>query len=136
MDDAQWIETYTRKVLTINAVGDILLGLTLILKPDILANLMGFTFSKEIGYLSGGWGVATLVLGLTRLYAANGSYNLIFFTASFGLVEGTVLTLYGICYSILSGMPFSKTALSKLFGFLFALAYASVFYLRTRNKNQ
>ena len=132
MGDPQRIEAYTRNILTLNAVGDILLGSTLILRPVTLANMMGFIYSNEIGYLAGGWGVATLVLGLTRLYAARGSCELVYFTARFGLVEGTVLALYGVGYSILSGMPFSKTVLSTFFALIFAISYACVFYLRTR----
>ncbi len=134
MSDLQRIESYTRTILTLNAVGDILLGTSLILRPDIMANLMGFIYSNEIGYLAGGWGVATFVLGLTRFYAARGSDEFVYFTAFFGLIEGTVLTLFGVSYSILSGMPFSKTSLSTFFAFVFAMAYASVFFIRTRNK--
>ena len=81
MIDSQRIEDYTRKILTINAVGDIFLGLPLILLPAQFANIMGFTFSNEIVYLIGGWGVATLALGLTRLYAARGSSEIGYFTA-------------------------------------------------------
>ena len=128
MDDPQRVESYTRNILTLNAVGDILLGSTLVLRPDTLANMMGFTYSNEIGYLAGGWGVATLILGLTRLYAARGSYEIVCFTALFGLIEGIVLVLYGVGYSILSGMHFSKTALSTFFALIFAMAYAIVFY--------
>ncbi len=132
MSTSERIEAYTRKVLTLNGVGDILLGIILILRPDILGNMMGFIYSNEIGYLAGGWGVATLILGLTRIYAARRSGEIVYFTALFGLVEGTVLALYGTGYSILSGMPFSKTSLSTFFALTFAIAYASVFYLRTR----
>ncbi|MFH1179118.1 MAG: hypothetical protein V1710_02025 [Candidatus Bathyarchaeota archaeon] len=56
MSTPEWIEAYTRKVLTLNGVGDILLGIILILRPDILGNMMGFIYSNEIGYLAGGWG--------------------------------------------------------------------------------
>jgi hypothetical protein len=136
MGDPQRIEAYTRNILTLNAVGDILLGSTLILRPATLANLMGFIYSNEIGYLAGGWGVATFILGLTRLYAAKGSSELVFFTALFGLVEGTVLALYGVNYSIVSGIPLSKTSLSTFFALIFAIAYARVFYLRTRNEKE
>jgi len=52
----------------------------------------------------------------------------------FGLIEGTVLALFGVGYSTLSGMPFSKTSLSTLFAFVFMMAYAGVFIIRTRNK--
>ena len=83
MSVLQRIESYTRKILTLNAVGDLLLGTILILRPDIMANLMGFTYSNEIGYLAGGWGIATLVLGLTRFYAARSSDELVYFTAFF-----------------------------------------------------
>ncbi len=136
MSDLQRIESYTRKILTLNAVGDLLLGTSLILRPDIMANLMGFTYSNEIGYLAGGWGIATFVLGLTRFYAARSSDELVYFTAFFGLIEGTVLALFGVGYSILSGMPFSKTSLSTFFAFVFMMAYASVFIIRTRNKRK
>jgi len=68
-----------------------------------MANLMGFTYSNEIGYLAGGWGIATFVLGLTRFYAARSSDELVYFTAFFGLIEGTVLALFGVGYSTLSG---------------------------------
>ena len=132
MGISQRIEVYTRNILTLNGVGDILLGSTLILRPAILANMMGFIYSKEIGYLAGGWGVATFILGLTRIYAARGSCKLVYFTAFFGLVEGTILALYGVSYSILNDMSFSKTSLSTFFALIFALAYASVFYLRKR----
>ena len=81
MIDSRRIEDYTRKILTINAVGDIFLGVPLVLLPVQFAQILGFSFSNEVGYLAGGWGVATLALGLTRLYAARGSSEVVYFTA-------------------------------------------------------
>ena len=131
--DSKQFESYARIILLLNAAGDILLATVLILLPGSLAGLLGFTYTTQIGYIAGGWGVGTLILGLTRLYASRASTEIAWFTALFGMIEGLTLTIYGLGYNIV-GLPFTMTSLSTLFALSFFILYSGLFLVRFRHR--
>jgi len=126
-------DNYVRKILILNGIGDILIGIILILNPGILSNLINISLNIEGIYLSGGWGVAALTFGFLRLFAGlHPNRDISWFTAIFGLVEGTVLTTYGIFLAITTKLSFLQISLSTTFALIFAIAYGIVFILRKK----
>jgi hypothetical protein len=124
-------DNFVRKILILNGIGDILVGIILILDPGILSNLINISLNLEGIYLSGGWGIAALAFGFLRLFAGlHSNREISWFTAIFGLVEGTVLTIYGIFLATTTELSFSQISLSTTFGLIFAVAYGIVFILR------
>jgi hypothetical protein len=124
-------DNYVRKILILNGIGDILIGIILILNPRILSNLIEFSLNLEGIYLSGGWGIAALTFGLLRLFAGiHPNREISWFTAVFGLVEGTVLTTYGIFLATTTELSFFQISLSTTFALVFAIAYGILFILK------
>jgi len=122
-----------RKILILNGIGDILIGIILILNPRILSNLIKFSLNLEGIYLSGGWGIAALTFGLLRLFAGiHPNREISWFAAVFGLVEGTVLTTYGIILAATTELSFFQISLSTTFALVFTIAYGIVFILKTK----
>jgi Na+/glutamate symporter len=93
-------DNYIRKVLIANGIGDIVVGLMLILASNQLADRLGLFSSIELNYLAGGWGVAAVSFGLLRFFAGlRQSAELQWFVATFGLFEGIVLTCVGLFFA-------------------------------------
>jgi hypothetical protein len=114
----------TKTVLLFNGLGDILLGLGMLLASEQFASLLNFQGTPEIQYLAGGWGIATLALGGWRVSASR-SDNLEFFstTVLFGLFEGGLLSLYEILLVINGRLSLQQVSLGLVFSSFFTLAY-------------
>ena len=127
------IERYLRWVLVSNGLGDILVGLALILLPGRLARMLGFETTDVIAYLSGGWGVAALSFGALRLFAGMSAHRETrWFVAVFGAVEGAILTAFGLAIMVTTPLSFFQVSLSTLFALAFGLAYGAAFLWQGR----
>lgn len=124
---------YVRKVLLANGIGDILVGLVLLMASGQLAELLGLEGSDALTYLAGGWGVAAISFGLLRLCAGRAEDpRLHWFVAAFGLLEGALLTGFGVAVALATELSFLQVSLSTAFALVFAIAYAIAFALRSR----
>ena len=124
---------WLRKILIVNGIGDILLGLTMLLFPQKLIALVNLTYGIEVLYLSSGWGIAALSFGIMRLYAGFHPNNEIcWFTAIFGLLEGALLTTFGLFLWFTTELSFFHVSLSTLFAFFFLIAYGTAFLMRRK----
>jgi hypothetical protein len=124
-----------RKVLVINGIGDIVVGALLLFVPRWLGSLSGLAPDRTGVYLAGGWGIAALSFGLLRLFAGlHPNPALGWFVAIFGLVEGVVLTSYGLFYVATSRLTLGQVSFSTAFAFFFGLAYGAAFILRRRER--
>ena len=56
-------DRYLQKVLIANGIGDIIVGLVLLVASKQMAGWLAFYSSSEVIYLSGGWGIATITFG-------------------------------------------------------------------------
>jgi hypothetical protein len=122
-------------VLIANGVGDIAIGLVLLVASKQLSEWLGFTLTPEVIYLSGGWGVAAVTFGLLRLFAGTGkNIQLQWFVAAFGIFEGGFLTVYGLFLTASTTLTFFQISLSTIFAFVFFIAYLIAFTLRFKEK--
>jgi hypothetical protein len=127
------VESYLKKTLIANGVGDIALGLMLLTASKQLSEWLGFTFTPELIYLSGAWGVAAVTFGLLRFFAGTGkNIQLQWFVAAFGLFEGGFLTCYGLFLTASTALTFFQVSLSTIFALVFFIAYLIAFMLRTK----
>jgi hypothetical protein len=114
----------TKTVLLLNGLGDILLGLGMILAAVQFASLLNFLYSPEVQYLAGGWGIATLALGGWRAVASRSSNpELVSCTAFFGLFEAGLLSLFEVMMVVLGQLSLRQVSLGLGFSSFFALAY-------------
>jgi len=122
-----------RKVLIANGIGDILVALAMLLFPQKLIALLNLTYGIEVLYLSGGWGIAALSFGIMRLFAGlHPNHDICWFTAIFGLLEGALLTTFGLFLWITTELSFFQVSLSTLFAFFFLTAYGTAFLMRRK----
>jgi hypothetical protein len=128
-------DNYVRKILLINAIGDFVVAIMMVFLADLMAEMMGFAVLDEVKYLAGGWGVAALSFGALRLFAArHPNLEICWFTALFGLFEGTTLVLYGIIIVFVTSLTFSQVALSTLFALFFVITYGYGYLLKNKEK--
>lgn len=124
---------FVRKVLMVNGAGDIAFGLLLIFMPHRLGSLVRLDPDATGVYLAGGWGVAALSFGLLRVFAGwRAGPAVAWFTAVFGLIEGTSLTLYGAFSAAAGKLSPVQVSLSTVFALVFTLAYGAAFLRRRR----
>ena len=129
-------DRYLQKVLIANGIGDIVLGLVLLVASEQMAGWLAFYSSSEVIYLSGGWGIAAITFGLLRFFAGlRKNTQLQWFIANFGVFEGTLLTLYGIFLVVSMELTFFQVSLSTIFASTFLAAYVLAFLLRSRQRH-
>ena len=128
-------DNYVKKILIANGIGDVAVGLILLLASNQLADWLGFGSSAELTYVAGGWGVAAVSFGLLRFFAgARRSSELQWFVAAFGLFEGIFLACFGLFLIVATKLTFFQVSLSTVFAFAFAVAYGIGFYLRSNGQ--
>jgi hypothetical protein len=131
--DLASVNKYLRNLLMINGIGDFCVAIMLIFFPLQLGAMLNFSPIDEIIYLSGGWGIAALCFGLLRFFAGkHENIEIGWFTAIFGLIEGSVLTIYGFIIIFITELTFVQVALSTLFAMFFMITYAIAFILRKK----
>ena len=124
-------DKFVRKVLISNGIGDILVALMMLFIPQKLVAFVNLTYGLEVQYLSGGWGVAALTFGFLRLFAGlHPNSEICWFTAIFGVFEGTVLTAFGLYLWLTTELGFIQVSLSMLFAIFFLIAYCIAFIMR------
>lgn len=116
--------TITKTVLLLNGLGDILLGLGMLLAAEQFASLLNFEYSPELQYLAGGWGIATLALGGWRVVSSRSSNpEFVSYTVIFGIFEAGLLSLFEVMMVVLGVLSLQQVSLGLGFSSFFALAY-------------
>jgi hypothetical protein len=114
----------TQMTLLLNGLGDLVLGLSLLLTPEQLSKLLNLQYMPEIQYLAGGWGISTLALGGWRTLASrSNNWQNISATVYLGLFEGGLLSIFGILMVVLGKLSLQQVSMGLLFSAFFALAY-------------
>ena len=120
-----------KNVLMINGIADVVIAVVLIFFASMMGEMLGFPQNDMVIYLSGGWGVAALSFGALRIYAAT-KPEFYWFTAKFGLFEGSILTVYCILIAAITSLTFVQVSVSLLFAASFVVMYGYAFYVRSQ----
>jgi len=129
------LEHFVKISMIINGIADIVLAICLIFIPRYLAQILQFEdFNDGFRFLAGGYGIAVLCLGLTRIWVAN---KHIFFweTVILGLIEGSLLGTFCIISIIVTETTFINVFLSMFIGFGFMSIYGGSLIFRHKLKN-
>jgi hypothetical protein len=114
----------SRTILLLNGLGDILLGLCMLFAVEQFASLLNFQYTSEIQYLAGGWGIATLTLGIWRSIASRSvNHEFVVYTVFFGLFEGGLLSVFEVLQVVFGSLSVQQAYLGLGFSSFFALAY-------------
>ena len=104
---------FAKIVLLINGIVDVLIGITLVFLPNVLAQLLSYpALTGHSLYFAGGWGIAAI-----------------------GLFEGSILTVFSVVVPfIYSGVTFIHISMSLAVGSSFMIIYAILLILRYTKK--
>jgi hypothetical protein len=125
---------YVKTVLFLNGVVDILAAFLLIGFPAAGLPIPGYPeLHYHTAYAAGGWGIATLTLGIARMWASRKpEYR--WFMAFLGLFEAVTLSLYSVGRIAFSPTTLLQGAISLAVGAVFAIAYGLGFAFRARSR--
>jgi len=110
-------------VLLINGIVDLLCAAILLILPSLHKPILGYqVFDSQGAYMAGGWGIATLALGLTRIWAsARPTYHRVMLLM--GLLEGISLTIFSIIYLFGVHLSLLQVILPLTVGVVFGISY-------------
>ena len=131
------LEHFVKISMIINGIADITLAICLIFLPRFLAQTLQFEdFNDGFRFLAGGYGIAVLCLGITRIWVA--IKNTFFWeTVILGLIEGSLLGTFCLISIIMTEITFINAFLSMFIGFGFMIIYGgSLIYRNNLAKNK
>lgn len=111
-----------RFILFSNGVVDLFAALTLFF-PLLKLPLPGYTsYTIQLAFVSGGWGIAALTFGIGRIWA---SFKPEFYwmMVILGLVEGVVLSMFCVISIFFLDISLLQAILPLLVGSLFGVLY-------------
>jgi len=131
------LDLFVKISMIVNGIADITLAICLIFLPRLLAQILQFEdFNDSFRFLAGGYGIAVLCLGLTRIWVA--IKNTFFWeTVILGLIEGSLLGTFCLISIIMTEITFINAFLSMFIGFGFMIIYGgSLIYRNNLAKNK
>ncbi|MHA1521043.1 MAG: hypothetical protein ACTSRK_12740 [Promethearchaeota archaeon] len=121
-----------KKCLWINGILDIGTGLPLLLFPQMFATMMGFAdFTDSFRFLAGGWGIAAIIFGITRIWVAIKD-EFLWPTVMLGALEGSLLGAFCLILVFATSLTLMNVVLAMLMGYGFMIIYVSALIYRTR----
>jgi len=127
---------FAKIVLLINGIVDVIIGLTLLFIPNIIAQLLGYpVLPGQAFYFAGGWGIAAISFGVARIWASFVDAY-VWYNVYLGILEGSILTLFSIlCPIIYTDVSYIQIILSLIVGSSFMVTYIIALILRKIKKN-
>jgi hypothetical protein len=122
-------------ILLTNGIIDILCAAVLLILPQLKVPLLGYEiFDLQGAFMAGGWGIATLALGVTRTYTSgrpeyHGAMLLL------GVVEGICLAIFSIACFLFTRITITQVLLSLMVGCIFGVSYL-ICVIRWKKKQQ
>ena len=128
---------FTKIVLLINGIIDVLVGVSLIFFPNLMAQLLSYPIlTGPAFYFAGGWGVAAISFGIARIWASFVD-KLVWYNVILGAFEGTVLMIFSIIVPFLyPPMTFVQVALSLAIGSSFCMIYSTLLIIKFVKKKK
>jgi len=111
-----------RFVLFSNGVIDLFAALALLF-PVLKLPLPGYaTYTNQLAFIAGGWGIAALTLGIGRIWA---SYKIEFhwIMVILGLLEGFILTMYCLINVLFLDISLLQALLPLAAGSIYSILY-------------
>ncbi|MHA1123466.1 MAG: hypothetical protein ACTSPC_11785 [Candidatus Heimdallarchaeota archaeon] len=126
---------FSKIVLFINGIVDVLIGISLIFLPNVMAQLLGLhALQNHSLYFAGGWGIAAISFGAARIWASFVD-KFVWYNVILGLFEGSILTVFSIVVPFLySGVTFIHVSMSLAVGSSFMVIYAILLILHLTKK--
>jgi hypothetical protein len=124
------LEHFVKISMIINGIVDIGIAVCLIAIPRLFAQILQFeNFNDSFRFLAGGYGIAALCFGLTRIWVA---LKQVFFweTVLIGFYEGFLLGTFCIAMIIYTEITFINAFLPMLIGYGYMIIY--IYSLNTR----
>jgi len=110
-------------ILLLNGIVDILCAAVLLILPQLKVPLLGYEiFDLQGAFMAGGWGIATLALGVIRTYTSkrpeyHGAMLLL------GVVEGICLAIFSIACLLFTRTTITQVLLPLMVGCIFGASY-------------
>ncbi len=126
---------FAKIVLLINGIVDILIGITLVFLPNLMAQMLSYpALTGHSLYFAGGWGIAAISFGVARIWASFVE-SFVWYNVILGLLEGSILTVFSIVVPfIYSGVTFIHVSMSIAVGSSFMIIYAILLILHFTKK--
>ena len=126
---------FAKIVLLINGIVDVLIGITLVFLPNVMAQLLSYpALTGHSLYFAGGWGIAAISFGVARIWASFVE-SFVWYNVILGLFEGSILTVFSIVVPfIYSGVTFIHVSISIAVGSSFMIIYAILLILKYTKK--
>lgn len=64
------------------------------------------------------------------IFEGHSNIEICWFTAKFGLIEGTILTIFGFVMTVITSLTFIQVSMSTLFAMFFMITYGVGFFLK------
>ena len=128
--DSQKFHNWVKRVLIINGIIDLLIGVSMLFGSKILATAMGFAdFTDTFRFLAGGWGIAALSFGITRIWVGRGE-KFIWPTVVIGLFEGTSLSIFCVILMIFTNLTALNVLIPLIIGLSFMILYGTLLIMK------
>jgi hypothetical protein len=116
-------ESFLRWVLLLNGIVDLICVLILLGLPPTHRALLGYqVFDSQGAFMAGGWGIATLALGVTRIWTS-GRSNTHDAMKLMGITEASMLTVFTVVYLAIGRATFEQALLPLAVGVVFGVLY-------------
>lgn len=113
---------FIRLVLFSNGVVDLLAAIALFF-PVLKLPLPGYaSYSDDLAFVAGGWGIATLTLGIGRIWASS-KPEFYYIMVPLGLLEGGILAIYCLISVLFLGVSLIQAMLPLTVGSLYGTLY-------------
>lgn len=110
-------------ILLLNGIVDILCAAVLLILPWLKVPLLGYNiFDLQGAFMAGGWGIATLALGVIRIYTSKRpEYHGVMLLL--GVVEGICLAIFSIGCFLFTRTTITHVLLPLMVGCIFGASY-------------
>ena len=121
-----------KNVLLVNGIADLLVSIVLIFFTSFNIPIPGYpNLDFMTIFVAGGWGIAALTLGITRIWASK-KEEFFIFVGVCGLIEGFSLSVFSCIYLTLDRITYLQAILPLGIGVIFGIAYVVSLILHLR----
>jgi len=126
---------FTKLVLLINGIIDVIIGISLVFFPNLIAQLLSYPLLTDHAFFfAGGWGIAAISFGVARIWAFFVD-SFVWYNVTVGLFEGTILSIFSIVIPLIySSVSFIHTSMSLAVGSVFMVLYGVLLLLHFSKK--